>query len=176
MVKSVIIFLAIAICSCNSIITEDENLSLKKEANNSGALKLRGYYFTNSEGKDGSLITIYFLYNDGIIINVGTIPVSKWSSFESELTTTSFGVNLKRLKDAFGVYQISNGHIKFDMWYPGPGPAKLVYLRSGSIVNDSTFIIDLIERKSRRTSETVREIYHFKQFNPKPDSVNEFIK
>ena len=51
-----------------------------------------------------------------------------------------------------------------------------VYLDKGEIQNDSTFLITKSIRSKTGEEKELNEIYHFKQFSPKPDSTNVFVK
>jgi hypothetical protein len=51
-------------------------------------------------------------------------------------------------------------------------------VRAGQILNDTTFVIAESYRMNEGKKTEVKErneTYHFKQFNPKPDSTNRFI-
>jgi hypothetical protein len=78
----------------------------------------------------------------------------------------------------YGRFLIENDNIKFERWYPGSPPLP-AYIRSGTILNDTTFVITEIYRMkngNKTEVETGRnEIYHFKQFSPKPDSTNRYV-
>ena len=64
----------------------------------------------------------------------------------------------------------------FEKWYPNsPGQPK-VYIREGKILNDTTFHITASYRPDGSERREKDEIYHFKQFSPKPDSTNNFVK
>jgi hypothetical protein len=177
MVKSYsAIGIVLLMASCILKGDPDESLTRSRTPNTLNALRLDGYYFSKVMGEDDSLVSPYFLYRNGVIISAGSTPEMRLGVLESLLIDESFIKKLKRVKDSYGVYLINNDRIEFEMWYPGPGPPKLVFLRQGVILNDSTFRITKIIHPRTDTAETTDEIYRFKKFHPKPDSTNDFIK
>ena len=51
------------------------------------------------------------------------------------------------------------------------------YLKTGDIINDTTFVITEVERsKDGSERRTINEMYHYKHYSPKPDSTNNFVK
>ena len=72
-----------------------------------------------------------------------------------------------RPKYVYGLFQIEVSIIKIEKWVPSSGGPTKAYLREGEILNDTTFYLMHREKK---------EIYHFKQYSPKPDSTNKYIK
>jgi hypothetical protein len=59
------------------------------------------------------------------------------------------------------------------------GGQRLVYTNIGVILNDTTFQLTESYRlkKGEKTEyQILDEIYHFRQYSPKPDSTNDFIK
>ncbi len=53
-----------------------------------------------------------------------------------------------------------------------------VLLRSGEILNDTTFVLNkIIRRDSQGVTKTdINQEFHFRQFDIRPDSTNNFIK
>ncbi|MBW7845753.1 MAG: hypothetical protein H3C45_08955, partial [Bacteroidia bacterium] len=84
----------------------------------------------------------------------------------------------KKYKSNWGVFKIEGNFIQFERWYPSDPPLK-AYVRAGTIINDTTFLITESYRMQdgKKTEvKTRNETYYFKQFSPKPDSTNTFVQ
>lgn len=159
--------------SCGKYIFKDDKLSLNRQNNTSNELKINGYYLNNNNFSDS-----YCLYENGIIQYIG-VDVKNFIDFESYIQSQSFIDEQKKHKYNWGCYNIDNKNIKFEKWYPSSGIAKKAYVREGVILNDTTFQITQSYRMKRGKKKEIsveNETYYFKQFSPKPDSTNEFIK
>ena len=64
--------------------------------------------------------------------------------------------------------------IKIEKWVTGNGGFSTTSLKDGKILNDTTLI--LYNNSRVGAIDTIANVYHFKQFSPKPDSTNSFIK
>jgi hypothetical protein len=51
-----------------------------------------------------------------------------------------------------------------------------VYVKEGFILNDTTLQITRMYRVDGSDEHILNYTYHFRQFSPKPDSTNNFIK
>lgn len=79
---------------------------------------------------------------------------------------------------SWGVFKLENGSLTYEIveateTFP-------VATREGRLLNDSTIQIDisyeLKRKKKKRGQYTVDKTYYFRQFRPKPDSTNRFVK
>lgn len=78
----------------------------------------------------------------------------------------------------WGVFQIKEDSIWIESWFDLDGPEK-AYMQSGIILNDTTFVITEIYKNKRckkKGLEDRNKVYHFREFYPKPDSTNSFVK
>lgn len=75
----------------------------------------------------------------------------------------------------WGLFNINTTIIRIEKWYPSSGSGMPVYLHEGEIINDTTFRITRSVRQKTGEEKELNEIYHFKEFFPKPDSTNSFI-
>jgi hypothetical protein len=161
--------LTIFILGSCSIVFKDDILSLKRKPNKSSMLKINGCYKIDY----GFGITeVYFLYNNGIILCIGGVNNNGFEDKINELTQKN-DLKLLKAKFSWGVYEIETDTIRFERWYPSDKPYRTT-IREGKIINDSTFIIT---RTYKGIHERERnEVYKFRDFSPKPDSTNRFIK
>jgi hypothetical protein len=164
----VLIILLLNVLSCEKINESDDVLTLQKQNYFGSDLLLNGIYFTVKENFEGSYYQRYALYRNGIIRDLG-----------AAIEIDSPDILTGNSKADWGVFQIYSNEIKFEKWYPSSGGPLKAYIRAGNILNDTTFVITESYRmhKGKKTEEKVRnETYHFRQFSPKPDSTNSFIK
>jgi hypothetical protein len=117
----------------------------------------------------------YILYRNGIILGDVGAPIGKISEME-EWFRNGFYVNNSK-KYYWGVFQINGYKIKYEKWVPINEPFPAVTYE-GVILNDTTFVINKYYRMKdidKKAPTEVNRVYHFKQFNPRPDSTNRFI-
>jgi hypothetical protein len=166
-----VIILVLQFISCQIFFREDDKLTLQRKPYNGSSLKLDGYYYQTYLG--GKMVEIYFLFKSGVIINAGAFDINKLNFYEKKFSDSVFVNKIISLKYNWGVFQIDEDSIKFERWYPSEKPYR-TGIREGYILNDSTFvIIKAINSKGKEISKN--EIYHFKQFEPKIDSVSKYI-
>ncbi len=164
----VLIFIVLCGVSCDKIIDEDDVLTLDRQAFVGNDLALNGYYYTEVETFEGIIFDRYAFYRNGIIRYLGGSESLQEKNF-----------HLNQSKVIWGVFQIDGKNIKFERWYPSSGGPLKAYIRAGDTLNDTTFHITESYRMQDGQKTEVREkneTYHFKEFSPKPDSTNAFIK
>ncbi|MCK9562621.1 MAG: hypothetical protein M0R02_07865 [Bacteroidales bacterium] len=123
------------------------------------------------------MVTLIFFYSNGIILHIGgRYNYEELLNMEKEITNTQLIQKLKENKYCWGLFKIEDKNILFERYYNSDALSKKAYIRSGLIVNDTTFRITKSVRSDGIEEKEIEEIYHFKQFSPKPDSTNNFIK
>lgn len=162
--------------SCKKdIMRGDDELSIQKMSYTGNQLRTDGYYYQKA---NASFFSIYFFYNNGIILSAGGV-FSNETELEDYIDREFLrNQSYKNSKITWGVFGIDGNIIKFERWYPSQPPLK-AFVREGEILNDTTFVIAESYRvvDGQRTAVTQRnEVYHFKEFNPKPDSTNSFVQ
>jgi hypothetical protein len=158
--------------SCCSTLFPDEKLSMQRTDYRGNELKTGGYYFR--EDKTSSRVVIYFLYNNGVLLYGGTPIISEIEKREQEFTNGEWEHSRKNDKAAWGIFRIDGKKIIIQGWGDSGGGGMPVVTKYGDIVNDSTFVLTksiVYDKES-----FMNEVYHFKQFSPKPDSTNVYIK
>lgn len=172
---SLLILLNLMNSSCSKqFFPDDDVLSNSRKDYTGDNLKTEGYFYRiNHEGKifDG-----YFFYRNGIILSLGGLSYSQ-IGFDMYIETEVLNGDMSsRIKSAWGVFNIEDDNLLFERWHPGR-PFK-TYCRIGKILNDTTFHITESYRMQNGQKTEIRErdeIYHFRQFSPKPDSTNSFV-
>ncbi len=151
----------------------DDKLSLSKIFYVGNGLRTDGYFF---QQKDGYYYTLYCFYKNGIILYLGGgYSQNDIVELEAKIRDGRFYNFAKNTKDYWGVFQIIGYRIQFERWYPSSGGSLPAYIRTGLILNDTTFYISLSTRSNGSEASNEKETYHFKKFSPKPDSTNSFI-
>lgn len=140
-------------------------------------LRIDGYYYSPSIENSDIIDATYFLYRNGIIINGKGFNEIDRIGWEQSWVNGNKLESISRYKYYYGVFIIEGSNIKIESWTNINIPET--YVVEGNILNDSTFHITSNYRLSKsgkkRGLTELDEIYHFKQFSPKPDSTNSFI-
>lgn len=117
---------------------KDDELSLEREPYEGNSLRIDGYFYDKVDNK---FYSIYFFFRNGIILyGGGDYTENEMIKKEKEYQTKDWVSHVKESKSRWGVFQINNNEIKFERWYPSNPPLE-AWVRSGTILNDSTFII-----------------------------------
>ena len=164
----VVLVLIVFCCACCA-----DKLRLTKTPFTGNQLRMDGYYYEHFE--DGNYYYPLILYSNGIVMygDAGT----DLKILEEKYLDEKWLEHVKNTQSWWGIYQIGDNSIKIEMWYHSNAWFFHAYIRSGKILNDTTFVLTTIERSGKPwTKEERYRKYHFKQFSPKPDSTNIFIK
>ena len=165
--------IAVLFSSC-----EDEELSMQRADYTGAELRTDGYYYymlqVEHNGIQEKIVFPIFLYRNGVSIMAASFNCSEIEQKENDFRNGKLYHTINGYKIFWSVFTISGKSIEFEGWDDLGGAhlyTKKVY---GKILNDTTFHIyqehiDGIDKECDRT-------YHFKQFSPKPDSTNRFIK
>ena len=163
----VIIFILHAL-SCDKGNNGDDVLSLERQDYVGNELMIKGIYFHEVQTSRGVRFERYALYINGVMRHLGIAE-------QPNSPKISSGEN----KRDWGVFQVTGDQFMFERWYPSSGWISRAFVRSGVILNDTTFHIT----ESYRLQDGVQteisernEIYHFRAFSPKPDSTNSFVE
>jgi len=164
--------LGVLFASCEKLgLCKDGEFTFPREEDNSGLLKLSGYYYNISEEYPNS-VKIILLNQNGVII--GSMGGSL-EEVQNESIKLTVHENFKNWKSGWGIYRIKNGNIEIQSWQTIQSPCKPIKVEKGEILNDSTFKITSWQDCRKRKINEVEEIYEFKSYSPKPDSINSFI-
>ena len=159
--------------SCEKLFTWDKFV-LPKTQYNGTQLRVDGYYYMS---EDGIYRRTYCFYRNGCLLEMG-------SSSKTSLKETDAHIKREYLdrndhssqKEYWGLFVIEDNTIRFEHYIMNQGLRKEAYIWEGTILNDSTFHITSSHRSNGSDRTERNEMYHFRQFSPKPDSTNNFIK
>jgi hypothetical protein len=160
--------------SCCNTLFPDGKLSMQRKDYIGKELRTDGYYFR--EDSTSSRLIIYFLFNNGILLYGGTPKISEIEQREHEFANGEWHHSKINDKASWGIFYIEGKSIKIEKWEPSTGIGLPIYIREGSILNDTTFHITFGYSSDGSNKREMNEIYHFKQFDNKPDSTNVYIK
>ncbi len=187
-------FFSILLVFLLSMCKSSENLILPKESFIGANLKTDGYFyfFSNKNagyGYDGKIFNSFILYRNGIFYNVGSGHYDDNLSIEANLKLLDSNV-IRRTEDekeyinthiGWGVFKVQGSEIKVERWLSGNGGAYPTQTLIGKIKNDTTIhfhtqIGNNYNTGGKKKTYEIDETYRFRQFSPKPDSANVFIK
>jgi len=124
-------------------------------------------------GIDNDLGDPHFFYRDGVSMYTGEISQTKLEEFRSN---GEWG-GLFMSKSRYGVFEISDGNIRFEEWLEpvGNDPYKTIVFK-GAITSDTSFVITEVINNEREETYMRNYVYELERFSPKPDSTNMFVQ
>jgi hypothetical protein len=158
--------LLLGACDAVGLTTHDE-LSLERRPYLGEELRLDGYYYMAYSTSEGEYHRAYLLYRNGIIRYGGSAPDLRDLEAEFALYGGS--------RYDWGVFHVDGDGIKFERWYPPSKTHTRAVIRSGAILNDTTFVITESWRARGGERSSLEETYRFRAFAPKPDSTSLYI-
>ena len=166
--KNFILLILCFICT-QCVFLEDDDVLPKAMPFTGNQLKTNGYYYQSSYDY---MVRPYFLYDNGILISIGG-GEKTFEELDDYIRKNYVRDSwYKRNKYVWGVFFVYNNRISINRLsedYPHRG-----YVLEGIILNDTTF--HLTKFYSENREQELNEIYCFREFYPKPDSINKYIK
>ncbi len=148
-------------------------------------LKTDGYYYLIT--KDNKY-NAFFLYKNGIYhggnwLNPINFNIKNLSELDSKIYPIFSAEEKYPSQYHWGVFTTNYLNIEIERWVTSSGGgAYPTQILKGEILNDSTIHFHtkleaepLVANRKKKTFK-IDETYHFRQFSPKPDSTNKFIK
>ena len=166
------IFLIGIIISFNSC--KSDFLFLKKKQNYAD-IRLQGYYY-NEFNSDEPRIDIYFLYSNGVVIYGESPSLRNLNQHLEDVKSGKFYQRISKNKTGWEIFYIEKSNIFLETWEPSSGGRLKTVVRSGKLLNDSSFEINQLKNNYTGKTVIINENYYFQEFYPKPDSTNIFIK
>jgi hypothetical protein len=170
MVKKIFFFSLVLLTSCSV-----SNFTIKKLPISSNVLKLNGYYFYSNSSVYANGVGVCFLYSNGVLYELN----SNYESLDQALkyykikdnNVTSKNYPIER--SYWGLYRTLGDSIILEQHDVGQGFPLFKF--TGRILNDTTFYINTSKKENEKTKTFENIVYHFKKFEPKPDSTNKFV-
>ena len=179
--KKIIIFCTLFLFSCFSCqkIIKYKDFVLTQKPYTGNELRINGYYYYIEQQSDGikKIRNISCFYRNGILLSMdgGALSLEEADEYIRRGFIESW-TNPIYEYSRWGLFVIDGQTIKFERYYSSDNITKWTYIREGIILNDTTFHITVSYRSDGSKRDKNNEIYHFRQFSPKPDSTNNFIK
>jgi hypothetical protein len=174
MVIKLFSIVTVMLFTCASCEKELQELSMSKIPYAGDELRIDGYYYSNLTSANDIGIAVF--YRDGVCINVFTsIEGQDTIDFiENDiLLNESLMYSFMNTPSHIGVFQINTESIEFETWEAGRD--IITFSNFGEILNDTTFLITKQVNNDSGKSYSEKMTYRFRQFSPKPDSINSFI-
>ena len=178
--KKIFFCILLLFFSCQKLI-KYKDFELTKTSYTGNELRIDGYYYCcKPYGNDDNLKHYYLrcFYRNGILQSMGEPVLSSLEEADEYIRKNviegSPNPKLEWLK--WGLFVINGQTIKMEYYPPVNMFTRWTYIREGTIRNDTTFHITVFYRSDGKERRDENEIYHFRQFSPKPDSTNNFIK
>jgi hypothetical protein len=156
-------------------INFDDELTIEKTPFSGDNLKTNGYYYNIWKVNGETFVEINFLYRDGVLLHGGSDDSTSFSNLEKVYLDGIYYGNAKIRKYCWGSFLVEGDSIFIERWYPSSRP-YWAYRQSGIILNDTTYQLTRIIRVDGTENSEINRVFHFRQFSPKPDSTNNFIK
>lgn len=188
--RIVLIILVITIFSCRGY----EVLNKTKVPYSGNSLRLNGYYYCLGKeffnGFNKNYTEGFFLFPNGVYLRVLN------GSFDTKLNINQILLSfdqivLDRIKIknysnnriGWGLYSVRDSSIEIENWdHSADGGAYPTRTLKGKVVNDTTIHFHKLigahpnNKGGKKKVISINETYHFREFSPKPDSTNVFIK
>ena len=164
------ISLCMVMYSC--ILLPDEKLSMKRVDYTGNQLRTDGYYYNYHQVPESTLVL--FLYRNGVLFSTRYYPSFNLDAVEKEMISEYD--RRRREKTRWGVFSVFDNRIEYEQWNGGTGGGLPIIKYKGIIENDTTFLITETYFSDSKKTDHKEYVYHFKQFDNKPDSTNNFIK
>ena len=165
MKRLIIFYIILSFQSCS-----DEKLLIERTPYSGSELRIEGYYYIYDT--DGTRIK--FLYRNGIMIDfIGGFSTTNLIEIDQKIADEY--ERWKNNKLIWQVFLIKGNSIQYSGWSTSVGGGRPSFKTIGVIENDTTFRLTKSINSDGEEFER-NDLYHFRQFSPKPDSTNTFIK
>ena len=172
----------VCLLCANSCVVEKHNLS--PVLNDSGKLKLDGYYYYAYKGFDNKIVvSIYFLFKNGVFYYQGSHEYPNSIDIMSILKSQNIEQqniqnrnNYHTIRGFWGVYKIIGDSIIINQQMLGPG--KRIIVKMGKIIDSNSFSLSEFRELGDNLNKKfpAEEFYYFKHSDSISGSDNIFFK
>ena len=143
-----------------------KSLLIARADYNGNEFRIDGYYYYYWLTQDKTYFEAYFFYENGVIYHTCTVGTNELE-IENYILSEYHLHSMNNVPYRWGVFCISENEneIIYSGWAPSEGGVYPAFKEKWKILNDTT----LYSNKFDRT-------LYFKEFSPKPDSINRFIE
>ncbi len=167
----IVSIILVAIFSCRKKWMDFE---LTRQDYLGNALRTDGYYYRVVNGDTTS--RLFCFYKNGVLLDMkGGFPSNDFAEMDGYVEQEFSGAYSLDDRALWGLFMINETNIKFQHYDPYSGyTVHYSYINEGIILNDTTFNITSFTRNDNKRYE-VNHIYRFREYFPKPDSVNSYF-
>jgi len=142
-------------------------------------LRMDGYYYYRyPEGHFNEGITVvWFLYTNGVLMNPFGTKTNELPSIDQKINEIYSSSKYESVKYDWGAFTLDKEKLEIEKWAVPlfPGPTRSIEY-TGTVLNEEQFVLTEYRNPDTGEREKVNKTYTFREFSPKPDSTNQFIK
>ncbi|MDL2256803.1 hypothetical protein LJC06_01200 [Bacteroidales bacterium OttesenSCG-928-I14] len=164
-------FYTLMLSGCG-LLCSDEKFTIEKKDYNGKEFRIDGYYYYLDS--TSMRMSIKFFYHNGIVFS-GGIESSELTEIENYLLN-DYMDSIRDSQGNWSLFQVDKSEVITESYYDNPPSACLDLMKTFyEIKNDTTLIRKRVDHPGYK-NDIYNHVYHFKQFDHKPDSINDFIK
>lgn len=138
-------------------------------------IEIDGYYMLDSkDNKTYNSAQLFVFYSNGIVAGGAYYSLDSLQKHQNNLD--EYINSAHKSKTHWGVYIVRGRNLSIEKWEPSSGGGMKTVIRSGTILNDTTFILTERFNHYNNKEDAIQDTFRFHQYYPKPDSTNRFIK
>ncbi|GAB1415276.1 hypothetical protein MASR2M117_06820 [Paludibacter sp.] len=171
--KKIILILQILLVfvGCEGLFRKDDELSFVKTPNTTDKIRLDGYYYWWHIEPKYKYVGVNVFYQNGVAFSFGLSDST--DNFENELLMGNLTFNSKL---HWGLYYIREDSLLKNGFGVLAGTHYISEVFSKYVILNDTTILLKEKRFADGSIDYYNDTLHFKQFSPKPDSTNIYIK
>ena len=173
----VCIFIFLFFLSGCEALFRDEKFTFQRTDYNGNEIRTDGYYYRFDASYDSFVpnrTICHFLFRNGVSVAMGSYETIDLDAVEIEMLERYKW--LYQHKSVWGIFVINGNTFVKESWSTSVGGGLPVGRSVGIIENDTTIRITKNINVKERKEFPQDYRWHFRQFSPKPDSTNNFIK
>ena len=152
-----------------------KNIILPKSTGLTNQLRIDGFYYQKVNPKNDA-VKVIFLYKNGVVLDLLTFEKLDIQAIRNHIKEYYDDNRRNDNRLSWGIFDLKNLQISVTNWYPSSGGPLPVYVQKGVVLNDTTFVMNRLEKTNGKKIEDINSTYKFVQFSPKPDSTNTVLK
>jgi len=168
--KNFILFIMCVLFAQCNILWECDDVLPKAVPFTGNQLKINGYYYESIS--NNKAFSPMILYGNGVTIKIDDVAYNIEEMDEYIRKKYVNGSRYKKNKYIWGVFFVEDRSIRVHRLIEDYPHRENIW--EGIILNDTTF--QFTKYTSGNNVSERNEIYHYREFSPKPDSTNKYIK
>ena len=154
-------------CDCS-----DEEFSIVRKPYLGNEIKTNGYFYSYDSTSKSTSIKLF--YRNGVVLSGGRYLSQDLNIIESEIS--SYFETIRNDKNSWSPFEVKNNTLIIETYYDNPPSCRLLTQRmSYEIQNDTTIVWRKTDHPGYK-DKIYHTVWYFKEYSPKPDSTNVFVK